>query len=183
MGRKANINAEAILDIAENIIITEGSAHLTIDNIAKKLGITKGGVQYSFASKDAIIENLINRWNAVFDTEMQKYMPSNPTPLEYLEAHIKATQTIDKSYNKGAGLMAALMDNAKFLEKTRSWYQKRMNALAQLHGAEHKKLRLAFFACEGLFLLSSFGFADCSESDWTKTFNDIASLILAKAEQ
>ena len=178
MGRKASINAEEILDTAEAIVINEGSAHLTFENIAQKLGITKGGVQYSFASKDAIIERLINRWNDSFDIEMAKHMPENPAPAEYIRAHIKATHVIDKNYNKGAGLMAALMDNRKFREITLDWYQKRLAALAQLQGAEKQRLQLAFWACEGVFLLTSFGFTPCSGQSWNAVFNDINHQLL-----
>lgn len=181
MGRKASINADEILNVAEAIIIDEGSGHLTIDNIAKKLGITKGGVQYSFATKDAIIESLINRWNDTFDQEMLKHMPDEPTPAEYIRAHIKATQTIDKSYNKGAGLMAALLDNKKFMEITQTWYQKRLDALAQLQDPKAHKLRLAFLACEGLFLLTSFKLSHTDLNDnWEPVFNDIDELLLNK---
>lgn len=178
MGRKASINAEEILDIAEAIIINEGAAHLTFDNISKTLGITKGGVQYSFAYKDAIIERLINRWNDSFDVEMTKHMPENPTPAEYVRAHIKATHVIDKNYSKGAGLMAALLDNSKFKEITQSWYQKRLVALTKLTGPEKAKLELAFWACEGVFLLTSFGLAPCTDAEWNDIFNNIDNKLL-----
>lgn len=182
MGRKATISADAILDIAEDIVLTEGVAHLTIDNIAKKLGITKGGVQYSFASKDAIIEKLITRWNDTFDAEMRKYMPENPTPAQYLRAHIRATHIMDQGYKKGAGLMAALLDNQKFREISQGWYRKRLEALTLLPDAEQAPARLAFLACEGLFLLASFGFAPCDEAAWNAVFTDIDNILLNKSQ-
>lgn len=180
MGRKASINADKILDIAEALIIEKGAAYLTFENIARELGITKGGVQYSFASKDAIIEKLINRWNELFDTEMTKHMPDNPTPAEYIRAHIKATQVIDKTYNKGASLMAALLDNSKFKEISRDWYQKRFKALAALSGTEKKRLQVAFWACEGVFLLSSFGLGVDAAGEWDEIFTTIDNTLLLK---
>lgn len=182
MGRKASINADEILNVAEEIIINEGSAHFTFENIAKKLGITKGGIQYSFASKDAIIERLINRWNETFDAEMLNHMPENPTPAEYIRAHITATRVIDKNYNKGAGLMAALLDNYKFREISQSWYQKRIDALTQLTGPEKQQLRLAFMACDGLFLLTSFGLVSCNDVEWNNIFTDMDTMLIKDKE-
>lgn len=173
MGRKASISAAKILDTAEAIIIEKGAAHLTFENISRALGITKGGVQYSFASKDAIIEQLINRWNDLFDTEMAKHMPEKPTPAEYIRAHIKATHADPNTCSKGASLMVALLDNSKFKEISRGWYQKRLKALAELSGSERKRLQVAFWACEGVFLLSSFGLAADSASEWNDIFTNI----------
>lgn len=177
MGRKASISAAKILDTAEDIIIDKGAARLTFENIAHALGITKGGVQYSFASKDAIIEQLINRWINLFDIEMAEHMPENPTPSEYIRAHIKATHATVKTSSKGASLMVALLDNSKFKEIARDWYQKRLKALAELSGSEQKRLQVAFWACEGVFLLSSFGLVVDSANDWNDIFTNIDNAI------
>lgn len=179
MGRKASINAEDILNTAEDIIMREGVAHLTIDNIAKKLGITKGGVQYSFASKDAIVKAVIKRWNDDFDAEMQKHMPPDPTPLEFIRAHIVTTRLIDNYNKKAAGLMVTLLDNSKYRDLARQWYFERVKVFADTQSSEYRKYRLAFLACEGLFMLNNFGFKDADTREWDDVFNDIERMLLS----
>lgn len=54
MGRRRTIDRDQLLDAAEAVIAREGAAGLTIDAVAKEMGITKGGVQYCFGTKDAL---------------------------------------------------------------------------------------------------------------------------------
>lgn len=178
MGRKASINSEEILNTAEDIIIQEGAAHLTIGKIAKKLGITKGGVQYSFASKDAIVEAIIKRWNDDFDAEMQNHMPPNPTPLEFMRAHIVTTHYIDNYNKKAAGLMLAMLDSHKYRDLARQWYHERIKVFAETKSAEYRKYRLAFLACEGIFMLNNFGLKDADLTEWDDIFTDIEQMLL-----
>lgn len=54
MGRRRTIDRDQLLDAAEAVIAREGAAGLTIDAVAKEMGITKGGVQYCFGTTFAI---------------------------------------------------------------------------------------------------------------------------------
>ncbi|CAI1250325.1 transcriptional repressor BetI [Serratia liquefaciens] len=56
MGRQRSIDRDKVLDVAEEIVATQGAAGLTIDSVARAMGISKGGVQYCFGSKDAMID-------------------------------------------------------------------------------------------------------------------------------
>ena len=67
MGRPPKISRDGLLDVAEEIVRSRGGGALTIGALAQAAGISKGGVQYSFASKDAIIRGLIGRWTSQFD--------------------------------------------------------------------------------------------------------------------
>ena len=63
MGRRRTIDRDQLLDAAEAVIAREGAAGLTIDAVAKEMGITKGGVQYCFGTKDALIDAIFERIN------------------------------------------------------------------------------------------------------------------------
>lgn len=43
MGRQRTIDRDKVLDAAEDIVIKQGAAALTIDAVAKSMGISKGG--------------------------------------------------------------------------------------------------------------------------------------------
>lgn len=62
MGRQRTIDRDKVLDAAENIVLNQGAAALTIDAVAKSMGISKGGVQYCFGNKDALIDAMFERW-------------------------------------------------------------------------------------------------------------------------
>ena len=56
MGRQRTIDREKLLEAIFDIVMEQGAAALTIDTVAKKMGISKGGVQYCFNSKEAMID-------------------------------------------------------------------------------------------------------------------------------
>lgn len=57
MGRQRTIDREKLLEAIFDIVMEQGAAALTIDTVAKKMGISKGGVQYCFSSKEAMIDD------------------------------------------------------------------------------------------------------------------------------
>ncbi|CCW31290.1 TetR/AcrR family transcriptional regulator [Xenorhabdus nematophila] len=173
MGRRKTIDREALLDTAEQIVTTQGAAALTIDALAKAVGVTKGGIQYSFSSKDGLIDAMFERWGASYDEQFQKVAGDNPDPPTAVYAHVEATRRSDEaSTAKAAGLMAALLQTPEHLKSTKEWYRERIAGL-DTTTEEGRQARLAFLATEGAFVLRFFGLMDISEDEWKAIFNDI----------
>jgi AcrR family transcriptional regulator len=57
---RSNNQADAILVAASQVIAQDGAGKLTIDAVAKKADMSKGGVLYHFPSKDALLEGMLN---------------------------------------------------------------------------------------------------------------------------
>lgn len=55
------VRREEILDAVEQCCLTKGWTRLTIDDVAAKAGLSKGGVYVHFASKLDILEGLLER--------------------------------------------------------------------------------------------------------------------------
>ena len=51
-GRPRTIDRDKVLDAAEDIVMAQGASGLTFDALAKAAGITKGGLQYCFGTKE-----------------------------------------------------------------------------------------------------------------------------------
>ncbi|KLU17291.1 MULTISPECIES: TetR/AcrR family transcriptional regulator [Xenorhabdus] len=177
MGRRKTIDREVLLDAAEQIVTTHGAAALTIDALAKAVGITKGGVQYSFSTKDGLIDAMFERWEASYDEQFHEIAGHDPHPLTAVRAHIEATRRSDEaSTAKAAGLMAALLQTPEHLESTRIWYRQRIAGL-DTTTEEGRQARLAFLATEGAFVLRFFGLMDMSEDEWGDIFTDILAAV------
>ena len=54
-------NRDVILDAAEQLVASEGAARLTFDALGQATGISKGGLLYHFASKDKLLEAMLER--------------------------------------------------------------------------------------------------------------------------
>lgn len=177
MGRKKTIDRDALLDAAEEIVRTQGAAALTIDALAKALGITKGGVQYSFGTKDALIDAMFERWGASYDRQFRAIAGDNPDPVTAVRAHIEATRRSDvPSASKAASFMAALLQTPEDLASTRAWYRSRIAKL-DMASEEGRRARLAFLATEGAFMLRFFHLMDIGEEEWASILTDIAALL------
>lgn len=183
MGRQRSIDRDKVLDAAEEIVATQGAAGLTIDSVAKAMGISKGGVQYCFGNKNALIDAMFERWGKAYDTVFDSIAGDSPSPVITVQAHMQATRNSDQvSSAKAAALMATLIQTPEHLESSREWYRSRIAAL-DLTTLEGKKARLAFLATEGAFMLRFFGLMDIGEQEWDEMFSDIEGVILGSAKE
>lgn len=177
MGRKRTIDRGKVLDAAEAVVSKVGAAALTIDAVAKAAGITKGGVQYCFGTKGALIDAMLERWGEAYDAEVVQL--TQGTPVSPIRAHLEATRKGDESSNaKAASLMSSLIQTPEHLASTRAWYKTRM-ADFDLSTEAGRRARIAFIATEGIFMLRFFGFMEIGDRDWNAVFDDIQSFVLA----
>jgi len=177
MGRPRKIDRDKVLDAAEKIVSKVGAAHLTIEAVAKASGITKGGVQYCFGTKDKLIDAMFDRWGADFDNQVEQLAGDRDDPDSFIRAHIEATRQTDNVENaRSATMMTALFQKPEYLEKNRKWYREQLEGIDP-STEDGRRLLLAFLASEGAFLLRCFGFMEISDSEWNAIFSDISQLL------
>ena len=58
-GRKSS--REKILDAAAELVSEIGSGRLTLDAVAERAGLSKGGLLYNFPTKEALLQGMIQR--------------------------------------------------------------------------------------------------------------------------
>lgn len=172
MGRRPTITRERLLDIAEGIVRGEGAAGLTVEALARAAGISKGGVQYSFPSKDDLVRALIERWTHQFDRLLGD-MDDIP-PDELVRRYIKVMRTSQAAINaRMAGLMIAYIQNPQNVIETRQWYR---SMFERLGGGtrDAQAARVALLAVEGLFLLRIAGIDE--DGEWSVFLDDVESV-------
>ncbi len=169
MGRKPTITREGLLEIAERIVRNDGASGLTIDALAKAAGISKGGVQYSFSSKDDLVRALVERWTRQFDELLGEI--DDLAPAELVRKYIEVMRSSQSALNaKMAGLMIAYIQNPKNVAETRDWYR---SMFARLSAAteDAEAARVALLAVEGLFMLRISGVDENGE--WSALLDDV----------
>ena len=177
MGRNKTIDRDAVLDVAEHIIRQSGAAGLTMDAVARAAGISKGGVQSCFGTKDALIDAMFARWEQDYQRIYQPIAGAAPDPVTRVRAHVEATRLSDDLSNaKAAGLMAALIQSPEHLASTREWYRQRVAGLNRADAGD-RRARLAFLATEGAFMLRYFGLLDIDRDEWDDIFASILPLL------
>ena len=61
---------EKVLDAFETVLLAEGERGATLDATAREAGVSKGGLLYHFASKEALVAGLLERMKQRAATEM-----------------------------------------------------------------------------------------------------------------
>lgn len=90
LARPKRIDKTSILTAAEELITETGGMHFSMDMVAAKAGISKGGLIYTYPTKDALIEDMLRRELTRFVAQRET-LENGKRPLERLEAHIKAS--------------------------------------------------------------------------------------------
>ncbi|MFG2075931.1 regulatory protein, tetR family [Nonomuraea maritima] len=83
---------DELLDAAEQILCDQGSSALTLAAVADRAGVSKGGLLYHYASKEALIKGMVERLIDDFD-ELIAAQPD----ATYTERYLQATMAAVKS--------------------------------------------------------------------------------------
>lgn len=184
MARPRTINRERVMDCAEQLVQRDGAIALTLDAVAREAGITKGGLQYCFGSKDDLITALIDRWIATFEAEAQDHTPPNPSEADRIRAYVQVCAQMDEATRaRIVGTLITLLQSPDHLKRIRDWYSGWLTGAA-CQSDEARQVRTMFFAAEGAFFLRSFGFITMQDAEWQSAFADIQKLMVpARVDQ
>ncbi len=110
---------ELLLDAAEAVVMDGGGARLTLDAVAERAGVSKGGVLYHFPNKAALLEGLLDRM-------LQEHANRRDAALEECAAEgVNALQadlisqlvTRDRNDKVGAALLAIVANDPDLMKE------------------------------------------------------------------
>ena len=164
--RKKEIDRDRILDAVESVILDSGGRTLTLDAVAERAGISKGGLVYSFATKDELVRAALEREVSRFQDAVSQRLGDKATdPFEMVLAHIEEALDEDNAAtSKAAFLVTALVHAPDMMEPARRYYRAMLDPLLAGSGEAHE-IRNALLAVEGIFLLRGLGFVEVSEDE------------------
>lgn len=81
-----------LIDAAEAVVAEEGVRNLTLDAVAARSGISKGGLLYHFRSKEDLAAAMIERSIAWFDDALSEAGADDPDPRgRFTRAYVRAS--------------------------------------------------------------------------------------------
>ena len=178
MGRQPTIDRNRVLDVAERLVGERGAAALTIDAVASAAGISKGGVQSCFGTKETMIAAMLDRWFKEYAADIETFLAGRTDSMSArVTAHADVSlNTVGDSAQRAATLVVSLLQSPEQLGAIRDWYADRFEGLFAA-GDAARHLRLALLATEGAVLLRYFGLAEISPQEWTMIRSDLRALI------
>jgi len=119
--QRAQASRAKLLAAAEAVILEKGVANLTLDAVAAAAGISKGGLLYHFASKDALIVALVETLVDSINVDLQRAYEAQPEgPGRGVRAMIAESACriggdLPRREQLGAALLAAAGSNPALL--------------------------------------------------------------------
>jgi AcrR family transcriptional regulator len=81
---------QQLLDVTLQIVATEGAHAVTLDAVARRAQVTKGGLQHHFPSKQALLDTLFDTLFHDFEAQLQEAVAAEEdTPGRHARAYIK----------------------------------------------------------------------------------------------
>jgi AcrR family transcriptional regulator len=149
---------ERLLQVAQEIVTDVGAAHMTLDTVSAKAGVSKGGLLYHFPTKEALIRALIKSYIANFHAVILRELGRQPKgSLREIKAHIVAVAKRDaKTKRLGAALLLAAAHDPKLLAPARKEFRR---TFLRYDAAGKNSVRAAeiALACDGLHMLELLG--------------------------
>ena len=106
---------DKVLDAFERLLIEHGERETTLDAVARAAGVSKGGLIYHFGSREALIEGLLARLEALADEDLALMNAAPEGPVAYYirtSAHadapldrtlVAATRLLQRSHSQDPG--------------------------------------------------------------------------------
>lgn len=94
-----------MLDAFEQILIEEGERAATMDATARAAGVSKGGLLYHFASKEALESGVLERLRSLVDDDLRAMAAAPEGPIAYmLRTSVMENEPLDRSILAAARL-------------------------------------------------------------------------------
>ena len=170
--RGENSARESILEAAIRVASRDGLLSMTLDNVAREAGVSKGGLIYHFASKDDLVRSLIAHFALQVEQALTAKVADDPQPSgRWVRALVDSCVLPPTDLATGvanplltmsgmgkfhASLLAAVAVNPALLEPLRE-FGKKMRGRIQAEDPQALEQLLLWMALDGLFLWELFG--------------------------
>jgi AcrR family transcriptional regulator len=169
----------AVLVAAAEIVVSEGAAKLTLDAVAERCGLSKGGILHHFSTKDSLIAAMIADIVALFEADLQRNMQGESGPGSFARAFLRACVDRDgivtRTLRVSAGIVAAVAINAQLLQPLRSRYEEWVARLED-DGIDPAIAELVRSAADGLWLGGVFELAPSKAALRVRMFDKLVEL-------
>jgi AcrR family transcriptional regulator len=144
---------ESILEAAEAVVLESGARHMTLDAVAARAGVSKGGLLYHFPTKEALLRAMLERLRKQLDEAWKKKSKGlKEGPGREIKAFILSSAERDPKKDQiGSALLAAVAHDPKLLQSGRDDFRRRLEEVMQ-SGLNFKRAAVIYFAVSGLVL-------------------------------
>jgi AcrR family transcriptional regulator len=172
-----------ILDAAETLVRNRGVTGLTLDAAAQTAGVSKGGLLYHFATKEALLDALLKRLAAFIEEDFTAGVAAAPEgPGRVARAMLawsfglSPDQTNERCDRAAAVFLAAFHHDPALLDPVREQMARMRAAVAQ-DGLPPGHGMAIMAAGDGLFMARIFGLYTLEEQERPAVLAALSTLL------
>lgn len=165
-GRLGN-SREKIIDAAEQVVLQEGARHLTLDAVASRSGVSRGGLLYHFPGKEALLKGMLDRLRSHMAESMARKragIPAGPAR----EAVVFVRSAFDEGNDRKKGVTAAVLASGahdpRLLAPVREDFRRYLQDLTR-EGLGFERAAVIFLATNGMKFLETFSMSPFDERE------------------
>lgn len=176
MSKHKDSSYALILEKALEVVVESGAMSLTFEAVARKSGISRGGILYHFPSKQAllqaILDQYVNRDMEVFNRQWKKL---GEVPETMVQAELLSAMEQDSDRDEEAvALLAAVVNNPELLENVKPIIEGRYETIRGKKGFERQAAVL--LALDGIYTLRSLGLQPLNRKERKKVYQYLLTL-------
>lgn len=140
---------ESVLDAFERLLIDDGERAATMDAAARAAGVSKGGLLYHFASKDALEHALLERLRALVDADVAAMATAPDGPVSFfLRTSVMDGDPLDRALIAASRLaQGGHTDATEALRDVRAGWEEALRP----HVRDETALALVLLVSDGLY--------------------------------
>lgn len=155
---------EALLDAAEDLIIELGAASVSLDKVAARAGMSKGGLLYHFPSKRLLVQALIQRFVDSFEEARVAEQGTNPRDaVLVIRSHLRWWSDLEPRKRRlHTALLAAVAHDPKLIAPFASEHCAELRTY-EAAGIPPGRVAVIMMALHGLWFLELLGITPLEE--------------------
>ncbi|QBF32547.1 TetR/AcrR family transcriptional regulator [Thalassococcus sp. S3] len=184
MGRQQTIDEKFVLDQAEALVREKGVGALTLANVAKRAGISKGGLQYRFETKRELVRAMLTRAFDRLDASFEAAVITlGGASVHEIEGYVHGMLKETGSYGRpDAALFAAAFSEPDLLAEFAPRYSDMLGRVKARCDSK-TDAALVLLATDGLWLLEVLGLNPLTSSERERVLARLVELARASAQR
>ena len=176
-GRRSKTR-QKILEAAAEIARESGPGNLSLDAVAARAGVSKGGLLYHFPSKTALLKAVVGSFVASFDDELARRKAAKAGRADaLLEAYLELfVEDHDCRRPPPSGLLAALSQDPDFLAPVRRHDRALLDRVRQA-ASDPAMALVVYLAIQGMRGMNLLGLDVLSDEEFTEAVGRLKAIV------
>jgi len=155
-----------------------GPGHISLDAVAQRAGVSKGGLLYHFPTKAKLLEALVEYHLHAFDEGMKKRERLNEgAPNNVVNAYVDLfTREHKRKQPPPSGLMVALAENPNLLDPVRRFNRILLDRMKN-NSVDPTMAMIVFLAIEGIRSMELFNTRALGEEEFDAVIARLKELV------